>query len=643
MFDVSLNSRFGLISVFGASIEMATPSTKKLETLLECPICLEKVTEPLLFECLHFYCKPCVGDMKPKTHGNVTGYECPTCRNITPKDKLREMHFIHELLDIVDMAKKEQTRICDMCKEVPADHKCHDCKEIFCSNCMNQHNSTAIRQNHRWEPLEQGADAVLDKHVYCAKHPQEIVKFHCKDCKMLICPVCFGTMHKQHSAETIDEALEHTLSMVRENQEKIKKVITQNEAALAKATADIANVEEHYDQIEKQIEQKREEIMRKVLEDSEELKRKLAKTQSAHVDEIQQIIKTTDLTLKSQKNILRLSNTTLATAHSTILLQTLQAGVTQGLLSHLEDSPRIVKCQVEAEVVYKEAQLKRENLLGDIPTRECVTTEPRLSPNNRSLSEVVKVEPKLVKETQSSFLCTQFVKMNDEIYCNDCNSSEIHVYDENIVEIRHLTLNDTGEVQSVAYVDPFLLIASEKGLYHSNMDGSNVQNILSGHMNSICWRGDVGYILDDTNNKVVVITFNSATKTFAKSKEIKLDLYDDHWANTLQVTPDSIWIAIHLEHVIRKYNHDGTLLSSHDASHSAMGKLKHPLLCGQDAAGCLLIADCGNHRLVTLSPGGEWQRLQLGGLNLPLCAMVDNNHLFVTQQYPTKIIKYTLY
>ena len=43
---------------------------------------------------------------------------------------------------------------------------------------------------------------VIDQIVFCDVHSSEPVKLHCSDCEKLICLLCSGTTHKQHTLVT---------------------------------------------------------------------------------------------------------------------------------------------------------------------------------------------------------------------------------------------------------------------------------------------------------------------------------------------------------------------------------------------------------------------------------------------------------
>ena len=96
--------------------KMAAASTQKCTKIIECPICLETLTEPRMFACFHFYCQKCVHDMKETKQNDTVGYECPLCRKFTAKDQLQALPLVNQLMEAITAAK-EETLKCGMCEQ----------------------------------------------------------------------------------------------------------------------------------------------------------------------------------------------------------------------------------------------------------------------------------------------------------------------------------------------------------------------------------------------------------------------------------------------------------------------------------------------------------------------------------------------
>ena len=194
---------------------MAAASTQKLQDIVECPICLETLTEPRMFGCFHFCCQKCVNDMVQVKVGKSVGYKCPLCRQFTAKGQLHPLPIMAKLLEAVNLAKGEM-ETCRKCKKAVPAWRCVDCKKNFCAECKRHHNDFELFQTHTWEKYGNGQNvtAKIDEVVFCDVHRSKAAEIHCRNCNQLICLLCNGTTHKQHTAETIAEALERILPLL---------------------------------------------------------------------------------------------------------------------------------------------------------------------------------------------------------------------------------------------------------------------------------------------------------------------------------------------------------------------------------------------------------------------------------------------
>ena len=169
---------------------MATSSTQKVKDIVECPICLETLTEPRMLACFHFYCQKCVHDMKEIKQEETVGYECPLCRKFTAKDQLQALPLVNQMMEAL---KNTNELKCGKCKKEPPTRRCLDCKESYCDPCREVHDEFKLFQTHKLKTITDSARPVIDDIVFCNYHPSEQIKLHCRDCKQLICLLCNGT------------------------------------------------------------------------------------------------------------------------------------------------------------------------------------------------------------------------------------------------------------------------------------------------------------------------------------------------------------------------------------------------------------------------------------------------------------------
>ena len=131
---------------------MAAASTQQLHDIVECPICLETLTEPRMLACFHFYCQKCVHDMKEVKQKETVGYECPLCRKFTAKDHLQALPIMNQLTEAFQHAKSE-SKACERCNKGSLKWRCMDCKENFCKECRQVHDSFKLFRSHKLEAM----------------------------------------------------------------------------------------------------------------------------------------------------------------------------------------------------------------------------------------------------------------------------------------------------------------------------------------------------------------------------------------------------------------------------------------------------------------------------------------------------------
>lgn len=144
---------------------MSTKVSERLDLELRCPICLERYGGPLksprALPCLHSLCSTCL-TIFIKNENPGSSLNCPTCRQPFPVPYNGTFGFpinlsVNNLLEIADLLS-----------------------------------------------LERGEDRrSLTKIRICSKHPTEILKMYCNECKLCMCTLCAVTTHKQHSTQTL--------------------------------------------------------------------------------------------------------------------------------------------------------------------------------------------------------------------------------------------------------------------------------------------------------------------------------------------------------------------------------------------------------------------------------------------------------
>ncbi|CAH1785483.1 unnamed protein product [Owenia fusiformis] len=196
---------------------------ERFREILTCPICLEQFTDPKVLPCLHTFCLGCVDTWATK-HQNGTKLPCPVCKEEMdiPDGGLKAIkpNFLFNTLhDALSMSKDGVTdeQFCDICCEdgenVKAEKRCMDCDEHLCQNCTKLHLRMKSSRHHKMilltgdvaKDVKHTIAALPERSVYCEKHPQEVLKYFCKDDSCVICSTCYVTTHSGHSCSDVVE------------------------------------------------------------------------------------------------------------------------------------------------------------------------------------------------------------------------------------------------------------------------------------------------------------------------------------------------------------------------------------------------------------------------------------------------------
>ena len=191
----------------------------KMDSLLDCPICLETLITPVCLPCGHTFCLQCVTDHAHTFRGypiNEGSFDCPTCRKtVAIPDggigNLTRNYFVEQM-----KGKTTLTKIaCDACQEwnqsEAASWRCYRCDLILCGKCKQVH-STDTSIAHQIKEIVTIESSVhlskSEKLKNCHIHPGEVYRFFCKGCKVPLCRDCVMREHQGHGLEDIRKVAE---------------------------------------------------------------------------------------------------------------------------------------------------------------------------------------------------------------------------------------------------------------------------------------------------------------------------------------------------------------------------------------------------------------------------------------------------
>ena len=191
-----------------------------------CGICSELYIDPRLLQCLHSFCSKCLKKTLEE-QGSGTSLECPTCQKTAslppeggvsalPKDLRRS--YEAEVAQYTSKIQSEEENSCELCVDEsngPAVSFCVSCCEFLCKVCSKYHKISRKTYSHELIPVgseksksKNEAKPLINvphKPMSCQLHEDEILKFFCETCSMLICRDCVICEHSGHTYSRVEK------------------------------------------------------------------------------------------------------------------------------------------------------------------------------------------------------------------------------------------------------------------------------------------------------------------------------------------------------------------------------------------------------------------------------------------------------
>ncbi|KAM5194245.1 uncharacterized protein ACMZJ9_022788 [Mantella aurantiaca] len=169
---------------------------------LECSVCLNIYTDPVMLKCGHNFCRDCIGRVLD-TQERSGGYFCPECR-----EEFQERPALHRNITLRNIAEnfhpaqpgQESGIFCTYCihTPVPAVKSCLMCESSLCDNHLKVHSKSP--EHVLCDPTTSLEDRK------CSVH-NKILEYYCTEDSACICVSCrLDGEHRGHQVETLDEA-----------------------------------------------------------------------------------------------------------------------------------------------------------------------------------------------------------------------------------------------------------------------------------------------------------------------------------------------------------------------------------------------------------------------------------------------------
>ena len=221
-----------------------------------CKQCHKLYSDPVLLPCLHSLCNEC---STSATDGQ-DAVTCPTCNEMStvPQDGLPQDQGLARLVNEVLVKQKISTTSsthCDSCEEATAVVYCSECSEFYCIYCRDYHKVSRKTKTHPLEEVGKSTNVSVTtkKPVQCIKHGDQVLKYYCKDCNVLVCSECALHGHKQHSTCDCEEVAEEGRGSIRNSMQGCPDIMTTLDDVIGNGKKMIESIKSRKKEVDREI------------------------------------------------------------------------------------------------------------------------------------------------------------------------------------------------------------------------------------------------------------------------------------------------------------------------------------------------------------------------------------------------------
>ncbi|XP_039608516.1 tripartite motif-containing protein 16-like isoform X2 [Polypterus senegalus] len=219
---------------------MAETQLCGLQDEFTCSVCLDTLTDPVIFPCGHNFCLKCLTDCWDQSQE----CSCPHCA----RPELNRNTLLNEV-----MKKMKRPRLsphpsqnyagsgeveCDFCtgKKLRAVKSCLTCMASYCQTHLQPHYEVAVLKHHKLVD----SDGNL-KEKLCGKHWKSLELF-CRTEETCICMMCGITEHNSHEKVELETEREGKQKHLGATQSEIRKRLEEKEKKLKETRRTVAEM-----------------------------------------------------------------------------------------------------------------------------------------------------------------------------------------------------------------------------------------------------------------------------------------------------------------------------------------------------------------------------------------------------------------
>ncbi|KAG2465582.1 TRI47 protein, partial [Polypterus senegalus] len=221
-------------------LTMAETQLCGLQDEFTCSVCLDTLTDPVIFPCGHNFCLKCLTDCWDQSQE----CSCPHCA----RPELNRNTLLNEV-----MKKMKRPRLsphpsqnyagsgeveCDFCtgKKLRAVKSCLTCMASYCQTHLQPHYEVAVLKHHKLVD----SDGNL-KEKLCGKHWKSLELF-CRTEETCICMMCGITEHNSHEKVELETEREGKQKHLGATQSEIRKRLEEKEKKLKETRRTVAEM-----------------------------------------------------------------------------------------------------------------------------------------------------------------------------------------------------------------------------------------------------------------------------------------------------------------------------------------------------------------------------------------------------------------
>ncbi|XP_073479515.1 E3 ubiquitin-protein ligase TRIM39-like [Aquarana catesbeiana] len=232
----AVSETFNLISLL-----LSAMASGDLRAELECSVCLNIYTDPVMLRCGHNFCRVCI-DLVLDTQGGSGDFFCPVCRKrFRSRPALQRNITLRNIAETFLSAqpdREESGVFCTHCVDypVPAVRSCLHCEVSLCDKHLRVHKKS---------PEHILCDPTLSMESRKCSIHKKIPEYYCTEDETCICMFCVTGEHTGHKMKSLEEASEKKKETLRNI---LQKLLTKREETEER----VQSLQEHRRKVEEE-------------------------------------------------------------------------------------------------------------------------------------------------------------------------------------------------------------------------------------------------------------------------------------------------------------------------------------------------------------------------------------------------------